>query len=1006
MKRPLLFGAMGLAALCANAQTTVETAQDLNIGANSCSQATATRATFYFKYTADCDQLLTIERNFMGSITPTTDGTSSTTIPYITSNNGTTETIPVKKGQTIYLIAQTEAMVINFTASFKEANVDGSSIATAIEATKEKFFVPQNREDNGMGGYNNMPTYIKYTATADDMLQMSFDGYVQDATIQEGEDGTPASLNFSSSYDNGVTTYSAKTPVEAGKTYYVSVKSYNPIYGSFEEKVIKQGSSYDVAIPAIEGENKISGEVGKTWYTITPSKAGFVNINISHLDMAGGSIKVYDQVYQITYNMPTTTVNGESTIRFEAKEGTTYYICVENAQSQTEEGYLNLELQEAKPGDTFNNPIVLPVDVDYESGYAVPKDNGTYYYSIEVPAGEHYITVNGPSRLATDDGSTQTAVYLYDKNSQGSYSLASGRQGFRQLVTTYAESTTYIIAWKCDEGTNDFVFDYSVTSVKEGDTPAKAIEIPEEALENETSFYIDDLSYDKYYKYTPTKSGWLTIDKNADPTIEVECWKDSYGTKYDVINTGMDSKAKVEAGQPVIIKIVGRGTTGDFSFSLSMGEFAQGESIDNPINVDNVGESTSVSLPTKAVDYWYCYTAPKSGKLTISSNMTAGMGNNALYAKNGVNGQLQNLKTSKALQGGASEDVYEGSMVVSEGDKIYVNVVLKDAQQNINLSFKMADPQPGETAATAIDLTNLDSYTLPAGVSRTAPIWLSIDAKEAGVYIIETPTYDPNDGEIHNTYIGADAYATDAQGNQIGSSVASASTNYDYTTNISQGVLKLVVNGTDKKTGRYLIQVYSTNGETPVNIIKRDIERGEDASMPIELEPGEFEMKAASYSDPIWYSVNAGTGDLSISAPNYWGGELYATDGDGMPTGSYLATAQSQYDASGYSYKLSYTIDGEQAKAGTYLIKVTQASSGNTATAEFKTDVTGIDQVAQGASLINTANGRIQGVNGEGIEVFDITGRVVAKGKGNVSVPKGVYVVRTNSGKTIKVTVK
>ena len=75
MKRPLLFGAMGLAALCANAQTTVETAQEVTEGNNSYVQAEASYATLYFKYTANADQLLYINKDFNGSFLPTTDGT-------------------------------------------------------------------------------------------------------------------------------------------------------------------------------------------------------------------------------------------------------------------------------------------------------------------------------------------------------------------------------------------------------------------------------------------------------------------------------------------------------------------------------------------------------------------------------------------------------------------------------------------------------------------------------------------------------------------------------------------------------------------------------------------------------------------------------------------------------------------------------------------------------------------------------------------------------------------
>ena len=102
MKRPLLFGAMGLAALCANAQTTVETAQEVTEGNNSYVQAEASYATLYFKYTADADQLLYINKDFNGSFLPTTDGTSSNVISCVNENNGNTIIVPVKAGQTIY----------------------------------------------------------------------------------------------------------------------------------------------------------------------------------------------------------------------------------------------------------------------------------------------------------------------------------------------------------------------------------------------------------------------------------------------------------------------------------------------------------------------------------------------------------------------------------------------------------------------------------------------------------------------------------------------------------------------------------------------------------------------------------------------------------------------------------------------------------------------------------------------------------------------------------------
>ena len=214
MKRPLLIGALGLVALCANAQKTLEDAPNIQMGDTEYARGESTYGTLYFKYTADSDQLLTITKNFQGSFLPTEDGTSNTAIAYVSANNGSELVIPVKKGQTIYLVIMTSDEEVKFTASAKAANVDGSSIATAIEATKNDFFVPMNREKNSYGSYDNKPTYIKYTATDNDVLKMTFGGYVMNATIQEGETGTPTSFNVNSEYINNNSYYIGKAPVE------------------------------------------------------------------------------------------------------------------------------------------------------------------------------------------------------------------------------------------------------------------------------------------------------------------------------------------------------------------------------------------------------------------------------------------------------------------------------------------------------------------------------------------------------------------------------------------------------------------------------------------------------------------------------------------------------------------------------------------------------------------------------------------------------------------------
>lgn len=993
MKRPLLIGALGLVALCANAQKTLEDAPNIQMGDTEYARGESTYGTLYFKYTADSDQLLTITKNIQGSFLPTEDGTSNTTIAYVSANNGSELVIPVKKGQTIYLVIMTSDEEVKFTASAKAANVDGSSIVTAIEATKNDFFVPMNREKNSYGSYDHKPTYIKYTATDNDFLKMTFGGYVMNATIQEGETGTPTSFNVNSEYINNNIYYIGKAPVEKGKTYYISVQSYNPIYASFEEVVIKQGSSYDVAIPATEGANALAKETGKYWYSYTPSQNGFVYIK-SDEDLAGGTVKVYNQTYQITYEQPISSVSGKMDLRFEATAGTTYYICVERANAASADGSFNLTLEAAKAGDTFNNPIALNANEGTET---VPEANGTYYYSIVVPAGQHFITVNAPKGIAADASRTQTQVYLYEQSSQGNYSKASGRNGFREFVETYGE-TTYIIAWKCDEGSNAFAFNYSVTDVKDGDIARRPIA----AVEGENDLASTN---DTYYSFTPTQNGWLTID--TEPYINVE-FMSPYGSIFSSVKSAGTNKMKAEANQTYIIKVSGA-KEGDY-FDLSMVDFVKGESINNPIDVTaQADEPSSVELPQKALDYWYRYTAPKDGKLTVSSDMTAGLGENALYVKVGLNGELRNFKDSK-MEGNVSVNAFEGSVFVNKGDEVYVNVVLKDAQQGKKVTFAMADPQAGETVATAINISSLSELTLPLA-SRITPIWYCIDVAEPGVIEMNTVDYDPNDGQTHNNYFGADVYATNDDGSVAGSSITSSMSYYDSAKGIQTCGLKLIVNGKDVKPGHYLIQVNSTYGETPVTITTRDIKQGEDASTPIELEPGEYTFGAASNGNPAWYSVNLDKGELNIvttdASKSYWYAQLFATDETGMPMGYGLTNSNISYDQSGSYSQLTYTIDGEVAKPGLYLIKVTGSNEGTTAQISFTTHTTdGIQQVADSHAAISSLNGSIQAVNGNNIDVFDLTGRVVAKGQQNVKVNKGVYVVRTSNGKTIKVSVK
>lgn len=1003
MKRPLLIGMMGLAALYASAQTTVETALDLKTGENSYTQDEASYAQVYFKYTAPEgeSQLLYISTDVNsggGSFAASTTGSTQSQgdiVPICSTASGD-KVIPVKAGQTIYIIASIYSKEFKFNVSAKAANVDGATVATAVEGTEESFYIPYHteevyHEDYHYYEYVPQPTYVKYVAKGDDVLQLTFENYVKSVAIQEGEDGTPQDVTVSGSYDSSTYkyTYSAKMNVEKGKTYYLLVTPQGgPMFASLSEVVISKGSTYELPFDAQEGANVLPAATGKYWYKYTAQKSGFLNLT-SEAGLPSGTVSVYNNVQYIPYNNTQAQVSGSLGIRFEVEAGKDYYICVEKAIATDADETFSLTLEQAQDGDKFSQPIVIS---ELSGTETLPESDGVRYYSITVPKGEYIFTVKA------EDGPTETSgtlCTLFTKDSGGQYSLTSGYNGFRYQMNNYAE-TTYIFSWNCKNNENGFKFSYSCKAVEAGDVATN----PLTAVEGDNEL---KAASEKYYTFTPSKGGWLTID--TDVFIDVTFMKDPSGfNNYDAVKEATVTKMKADAGTAVIIKF--SGITDDTSFNLSMSDFEVGEGIDNPIvvNVDAAkAEATEVSIPQKAVNYWYKYVAPKTGKLTVSADITDGLGNNALYVRVGKNGQSENFK-SYAMSGSTSTVVFRGSKMVNEGDEVYVNLVVNDAQKDKKLTFALADPEKGESSSNPIELT-AGEHTV-AKATRTAPLWYSVELPTEGKLTIRTIPGNSN------MELGAYLYAADADGKPIESNpLAYSSTVYDETTYSSYMQLSYVVNGVTTNTGKFFVQVYSTSGETPIVVSIDKIAPGEDFTQAIELAPGDTTLMKASYSAPVWYKVNLAEGEfkmVSTDANNYsFNAELYAVGEDGAPSTSYVAYSQMVYDATPYYTQLLYNVDGTQAAAGEYYIKLNMAYSEIPVTLTFNQGKpSGIGHAEASADDVLIENGRIEAVNGEPLAVYDLSGRIVANGKGSVNVKRGIYVVRTQGGKSVKVSIK
>lgn len=796
MKKTLLIGIMGFCSLFGFAQSTIQTAIPMTEGDNSYTLAEATQNATYFSYTAPADHgvLLKLTKASTSlNFQVTTDGTYQTSIDGISQNSYLTQIFPVKAGQTVYVGAAVYGGTeIKFSASVEEADVE-SGVSTekpiVVEAGK-KFFIPSGMDKTT---YTTKPTYMKYTAAGSDVLQLTFEsGSPSQATISEWgvEGAAETQLNYTSGTNN---TYIVKTPVEKGKTYLIKANFSQPAFATAEEIVMVEGESLDLPFHAAEGEVTLPKRAGKFWYEFKPGKKGFAEIT-SEASLPSGTVNVYNGQYNANSGYSMTSVTGKLALRFETDAYSTYYICVEKTEATDADETFSLKVEEAKPGDTFDNPIAL----DGAGSYTTPADNGTYYYSLTSPADGNYmlnITVPEDHYINADGGTMMALFYSYSS----SYSIASGK---RSLSYQVGPNSSFILSWKLDEGTNSIPFTISFDKIAQGDL----ISDPIEAKLGENNLKESDK---QYYYFTPEKSGWLTIVTEPNFTVTFPTNEGEYAYNDATVLGDGTTKMKVTAGSRYLIKFAG--ISEDNTFTLSIEDFQKGESIDNPIEVT----SNSVELPVAATDNWYLYKATKAGRLYVESDMADLDGNpNQLIVRNGLHGSDQYFRATTTGEGGSSSaTTFGGSIMVNEGDEVYVHVVLHDAQKNEDgtnksVTFRIADPQPGESEATPKDLT-AGANTIDVA-TRLVPMWYSIEVPEEGeLKIVSTDDV--------NYYFSSELYATDDKGMTTGYALAYSNNNYTYneTTQTYDVNCSLTYNA---QPGKYILKVNEANAPIAVEV--------------------------------------------------------------------------------------------------------------------------------------------------------------------------------------------
>lgn len=761
------------------AQTDVSTALDLQVGTNSYDlTGQSGYVTLYYKYTAPAEsgQLLTFTtvKGEGLSYVMSEDGTYNKMIYGI--NSATDSIVPVKAGQTVYLILNTRGgSEISFDMKAENAIVEGGQTKEeAIDVTGQSdFFIPSNYSTET---YSSV-TYLKYECSEEGVLEMTFTGSLSGLSVCEENSSEETSVSLS--YVSG--TVVGKTEVEAGKVYIIKIKaSTSPLIGNFVITHPTIGTSSDMPFTGKAEGNELPAEIGEYWYSYVAEDNGFVMLS-SDSYLYGRTVSVYNANSMYS---PIASVDGCFLLRFNAVKGNTYLICIEKNEATGSPDLFDMTLVPAGEGDSFNNPKAIELGEN-----TLPQYNGQYYYSITIPgeAGTpKFLNISSEA----DFLSSATNVAVYDQNNMYS-SLASGTKDVKVEVSA---GNTYIICWNLNEDINGFKYNVSVEDIAQGDVYGNPI--PAVVGTNDLKS-----GSDKYYKYTATLNGWLVISP-SDPAVKVQFPMSSgpYPSYRTAVQDGFSIKTEIVKGTEYVIQF--SDVTADGTFDLEEVAYGEGESKETAIVV----EGSSADVPKSAQTTWYRYVAPADGMLEISSDINYEQ--NASYQSSTVrvmrDGDSYPVDITKSSTVGIT---FFGKFGASKDEVFYVQVVTLSAQEGKTVTFNLRDYEPGETSDNPIELT-IGENTLKSA-TRQNPVWYYADLDKGELKI----TADASNYYMMSVYKSDDLNTVLATSNYVSGSAPDYIGSYELSYEV-------------ETPGRYIMKLEQTNPIGAVVTVTANIATG------------------------------------------------------------------------------------------------------------------------------------------------------------------------------------
>lgn len=706
MKKLLLLLLTAVCAVTAMAQTSEETALELQKGENSWT-LDAPGGYAYWYYTPDENILLTLtpSAGYVSVYTYDGEGDAATKVSLRgVYRSSSISTYSLESGRTYYVLAGGSD-----TGTLTAEMTIGENIGKGLSADDPMPIVVG--EEAYMGSSivagSNLTSYAKYTATENGVLQLTLTTYVQVSV----NGGAPTSAEAVSSSE-----YVYKFPVENGQTYNLTFTHYSPFIFTAEMTYPVEGT-LDMPFTLVEGDNELPAETGEYWYTFTNTSTGYGVIN-------GGTgtrakVKVYNNKANIDYKQTYAESDpGSFDVRFELPyPGTTYYISVNRGISVDQPSTLTFAVEDYKQGEKEDNPIVLE---SLPATETTSNAGGTYYYAVDVPAGEHkFLNVEALSEITN----TATSVAVYVQGN--SYNATSGNASVRAEVNGGTSGQRYIIRWTSSEP-SPIEFTASFEDIRQGDL----ISEPLDAVLGTNEIDADGT---RYYKYTPTKDCKLVLAGTIEMAVSFSVYSYGYYTPVTASLTGAEYSLTATEGTEYYIQI-DNAKVGD-EFTLAEAEFEQGETRDNPIIVE---DGTFTFGSETYGDYWLQYTADRAGKLVIESDVPYNYTERMKYGKS-TDSYLPDMVMS-SYDGSTSTTVYGAEVNAAAGDVFLVNLNMAAPHEGCVITFTIRDFEAGEAASTAIELQKDETVSVPS-ISRTAPVWYKVSLPEASKVTITADNF-------------------------------------------------------------------------------------------------------------------------------------------------------------------------------------------------------------------------------------------------------------------------